>query len=68
MPYSEGTALERRLSVDEEDGSCSLVVTFVSEWSRVGGVHHADTEYFVLDGELEFGGQAVGRYGYILAP
>lgn len=68
LPRSEGAAREQRLCVDEEDGSCSLSVEFISDWSRPAGIHHADTEYFVLEGQLEVGGNALGPGGYIRAP
>jgi hypothetical protein len=68
LPRSEGVARERRLCVDEEDGSSSLSVEFLSDWGRPGGTHHADTEYFVLEGHLEVGGKALGPGGYIRAP
>jgi hypothetical protein len=67
LPRSDGVARERRLCVDEEDGSSSLSVEFLSDWGRPGGIHHADTEYFVLEGHLEVGGKALGAGGYIRA-
>jgi Domain of unknown function (DUF4437) len=68
MPTSEGKARQRNLSVDEEDGSCSLRVDFVDDWGRPGGYHHADAEYFVIEGELEVGGKVLGQGGYLQAP
>lgn len=67
LPVGEGTALERRLSIDEEDGSASLRLDFISDWGRPGGVHHADTEYYVLSGQLDVGGKVLGPGGYIHA-
>jgi hypothetical protein len=64
----EGRASERRLSVDEEDGSSSLRVDFHTDWGRGPGIHHADTEYYVLEGELEIGGRTLGRGAYVHAP
>ncbi|GGT16881.1 DUF4437 domain-containing protein [Nonomuraea spiralis] len=64
----EGRASERRLSVDEEDGSCSLRIDFHTRWGRGPGVHHADTEYFVLEGSMTYGGRTIGRGGYVHAP
>ena len=58
---------ERRLSVDEEDGSASLRVDFVSDFGRPAGVHHADAEYYVLEGELDVGGRLLGQGGYVHA-
>ena len=50
LPGGEGRASERRLSVDEEDGSSSLRIDFHTDWGRGPGIHHANTEYFVLEG------------------
>ncbi|MEU8135081.1 DUF4437 domain-containing protein [Streptodolium elevatio] len=68
LPGGEGRASERRLSVDEEDGSSSLRVDFHTEWGRGPGVHHADTEYYVLEGEMRYGDQVLGKGGYVHAP
>jgi hypothetical protein len=69
LPVGEGTARQRNLSIDEEDGSSSLRVDFVSDWGRAGGVHHADTEYYVREGELELGdGRRLGPGGYLHVP
>ena len=68
LPFGEGRARQRNLSVDEEDGSSSLRVDFVTDWGREAGVHHSDAEYFVLEGEMEIGGRRIGKGGYIHAP
>ncbi|NKZ08249.1 DUF4437 domain-containing protein [Actinomadura latina] len=64
----EGRASERRLSVDEEDGSSSLRLDFRTGWGRGPGIHHANTEYFVLDGSMTYGGREIGKGGYVYAP
>jgi hypothetical protein len=64
----EGRASERRLSVDEEDGSSSLRIDFHTDWGRGPGIHHADTEYYVLDGEMRYGDRVIGKGGYVHAP
>lgn len=64
----EGRASEQRLSVDEEDGSSSLRVDFHTGWGRGPGVHHSDTEYYVLDGSMTYGGRTLGKGGYVHAP
>lgn len=64
----EGRASERRLSVDEEDGSSSLRVDFHTDWGRPAGVHHADTEFYVLDGEITVGDTTMGEGGYVHLP
>jgi len=68
LPYGEGTASERRLSVDEEDGSSSLRVDFQSDWGRPAGIHHANSEYFVLEGSMNYGGRQMGKGAYLYAP
>lgn len=64
----EGRASERRLSVDEEDGSCSLRIDFHTDWGRGPGIHHANTEYHVLDGEMTYGDKRIGKGAYLYAP
>ncbi|MFG2245984.1 DUF4437 domain-containing protein [Spirillospora sp. NPDC048823] len=64
----EGRASERRLSVDEEDGSCSLRIAFHTNWGRGPGIHHADTEYYVLEGSMTYNGKRLGKGGYVYAP
>jgi hypothetical protein len=68
LPGGEGRASERRLSVDEEDGSSSLRVDFHTDWGRGPGIHHGDTEYYVLEGEIDYGGRKIGKGGYVYAP
>ncbi|TDC98256.1 DUF4437 domain-containing protein [Actinomadura sp. 7K507] len=64
----EGRASERRLSVDEEDGSCSLRIAFHTDWGRGPGIHHANTEYYVLEGSMTYNGKQIGKGGYVYAP
>lgn len=64
----EGRAVERRLSVDEEDGSSSLRVDFRTGWGRGPGIHHATTEFYVLDGSMTYGGRRLGAGGYLYLP
>jgi hypothetical protein len=64
----EGRASERRLSVDEEDGSCSLRIDFHTDWRRGSGIHHANTEYYVLEGEMTIGDRTIGKGAYVYAP
>ncbi|MGW4795900.1 DUF4437 domain-containing protein [Nonomuraea sp. NPDC004297] len=64
----EGRASERRLSADEEDGSCSLRVDFHTGWGRGPGIHHATTEFYVLDGSMTYGGRRLGAGGYLYLP
>jgi len=66
--HGEGSARQRNLSYDEEDGSCSARVEFRSDWSRPGGVHHAETEWYVLEGEVTIGDATLLAGDYWMAP
>ncbi|MEV6278908.1 DUF4437 domain-containing protein [Nocardia sp. NPDC051832] len=66
--HGAGNAVQRNLSYDEEDGSASLKVRFTSDWSRPAGVHHADTEWFVLSGRLTIGSTTLEAEGFWTAP
>lgn len=68
LPGGEGKAVQRNLSYDEENGAASTEVYFPSGWSRPSGFHYADTEWFVLDGEVKVGNRVLGRHGYLRAP
>lgn len=68
LPRGEGKVGERRLSVDEEDGSSSLSLRFDSDWGRGPGIHHANTEYYVLDGSMTYGGREIGPGAYLYVP
>ncbi|GAB4586554.1 DUF4437 domain-containing protein [Nocardia sp. IFM 10818] len=66
--HAAGSAVQRNLSYDEEDGSASLKVTFTSDWSRPGGVHRAETEWYVLSGQVTIGDTVLGPEGFWMAP
>lgn len=68
LPCGEGKALQRNLSLDEEDGSASTRVDFITAFERPAGYHDADTEWFVLEGEIAVGDQVLGKGGYLHAP
>ncbi|MEV6342809.1 DUF4437 domain-containing protein [Actinoplanes sp. NPDC051851] len=68
LPYGEGKILERRLSTDEEDGSSSLSLHATADWGRSAGIPHADTEFYVVEGSLIYGGQELGPGGYVQVP
>jgi len=68
LPLGEGAARQRNLSLDEEDGSASLRVDFLSDLSRPAGRHVADTEWYVLEGEIAVGDTILGKGGYFHAP
>lgn len=71
--HCTGEARQRHLAYDEEDGSLSATVHFDTEWTRPGGVHHAETEWYVLSGEVRLGTgtdtpHVLGKGGYFQAP
>ena len=64
----EGDARQRNLAYDEEDGSVSTSTWFVSDWGRPAGIHHAETEWYVLEGEVRLGDEVLRRGGYFMVP
>ncbi|MFI5427377.1 DUF4437 domain-containing protein [Aeromicrobium sp. UC242_57] len=62
--HATGTARQRNLCYDEEDGSASLKVHFTTDWSRPAGVHAAETEWYVLEGQVRIGDTVLGPEGY----
>jgi hypothetical protein len=68
LPKGEGKARQRNMSYDEEDGSASTKVHFDSAWHRPGGYHHADTEWYVLAGQVRLGDRMLGKGHYFRAP
>ena len=71
--HATGTAEQRNLCYDEEDGSLSAKVRFTSDWTRPAGVHHAETEWFVLGGQVTLhhrdgSDEVMGEGGYWMAP
>ncbi|MEV0593483.1 DUF4437 domain-containing protein [Nonomuraea cavernae] len=71
LPHSEGQlgkVLQRNLSYDEENGAASTRVIFEEAWERPAGYHHADTEWYVLEGEVLVGDQVLRKGGYFRAP
>ena len=66
--HAEGTARQRNLSYDEEDGSCSARVEFLTDWVRPAGIHHAQTEWYVLSGSVHIGETALKSGDYWMAP
>jgi len=68
FPESTGIARQQHLAYDEEDGSLSAKVRFDTDWSRPAGVHGAETEWFVLSGEVRLGDEVLGEGGYWTAP
>lgn len=63
-----GTARQRNLSYDEEDGSASAKIHFDTDWTRPAGVHVAQTEWYVLEGEVQIGDEVLHEGGYWMTP
>ncbi len=68
LPHGTGEARQRNLCYDEENGAASLSVEFLSDWSRAAGEHTAQTEWFVLSGEVTIGDTVLHEGGYWCAP
>lgn len=68
LPRGQGKARQRNLSYDEENGAGSTRVVFDSAWHRPAGYHHADTEWYVMAGEVRVGRQVLRKGGYFRAP
>ena len=66
--HATGDARQQNLSYDEEDGSASLRVEFLSDWSRPAGLHAAFTEWYILEGEVQIGDQTLTGNDYWAAP
>lgn len=68
LPGSTGTALQRNLAYDEEDGSVTAKILFETDWSRPAGVQKAQVEWYVLKGELTVGGEKLVKDDYFMTP
>ena len=68
LPKGGQGAKQRNLSYDEEDGSASMRVVFDKAWSRPGGYHEADTEWYVEEGTVRIGDRYLTKGGYWRAP
>ncbi len=68
FPHGVGSARQRNLNYCEEKGEASLSVEFTTDWSRVGGVHAAQTEWYLLSGEVQLGDQTLVTGDYWIAP
>ena len=67
-PAPRARARQQNLSYDEENGAASTRVFFDTHWSRPGGYHEADTEWYVLSGQVMLGDRALGASDYFRAP
>lgn len=68
LPRGEGKVRQKNLSYDEENGAGSTKLIFDSAWHRPAGYHHADTEWYLLAGELQFGPKLLRKGAYFRAP
>ena len=68
LPHGFGDARQRNLNYCEETGEASLSVEFRSDWQRPAGVHAAQTEWFILEGEVQLGDQRLVKDDYFMAP
>lgn len=68
LPRGEGKVRQRNLSYDEENGGASTKLVFDTAWHRPAGFHHADTEWFLLSGEIQLGSQLLRKGAYFRAP
>lgn len=68
LPFSDGQAVQRNLSYCEETGAGSFRVKFDGPWVRPAGYHAADTEWFVLSGEVRLGDTLYVAGSYFRAP
>ena len=68
LPKGEGNVWQRNLSYDEENGAGSTKLRFASAWHRPAGFHEADTEWYVLSGEVLLGSQLLKKGAYFRAP
>ena len=68
LARASGTARQQNLSYDEENGAASTRVLFTSDWSRPAGYHEADTEWYVLNGQVMLGERKLGASDYFRAP
>ncbi|MBK6599471.1 MAG: DUF4437 domain-containing protein [Proteobacteria bacterium] len=64
----DGQARQRNLSYDEENGAASTRVIFDKAWSRAAGYHHADVEWYVLQGTVKLGKHVLTKGSYFRAP
>ena len=65
---STGTALQRNLAYDEEDGSVSAKILFETDWSRPAGVQAAQIEWYILSGSVTLGNETLVAGDYWMTP
>ena len=68
LPRGDGKVVQRNLCYDEENGAASTKLRFESGWTRPAGYHHADTEWFILNGKAKLGNRTLTDGAYFRAP
>ncbi|HEY1075379.1 MAG TPA: DUF4437 domain-containing protein [Fontimonas sp.] len=68
LPGGNGVAKQRNLAYDEEDGSVSAKIHFDTDWTRPAGVHVAQTEWYILEGEVRLGNEVLTAGDYWMTP
>lgn len=58
----------KQLSVDKDDGACSLLVRYPAGWQDAGRTLAVDDEFLVLEGSLEIGGRGYAQLAYAHLP
>ena len=56
------------LSLDKDNGSCSLKMKFDAGYSRPAGMSYSDSELFILEGRVTVGNEMYGRGHYCFLP
>jgi hypothetical protein len=56
------------LSIDRDNGACSLKVQFDAGYRRKPGMSYSDSELFILDGRVKIGDTVYGRGHYYFIP
>ena len=68
LPKGSGKVGQRNLCYDEENGAASTKLRFDTDWNREGGYHEADTEWYILKGEVRLGNHVLREGCYWRAP
>ena len=68
LPRGEGRVRQRNMSYDEENGGASTKLRFDTAWHRPAGYHNADTEWYVVGGQVRLGDRLLGKGCYFRAP
>lgn len=68
LPHGVGEARQRNLNYCEEKGEASLLVEFTSDWQRPAGLHAAQTEWYILEGEVRIGEETLVKDDYFIVP